>query len=605
METLVLAGNPNVGKSVLFQYFTGRYTEVSNFPGTTVDISRGKYKNYVVCDTPGIYGISSFSEEERIARNMILSADVIVNVIDVVHLGRDLFLTLQLLDMGKKMIVCLNMMDEAKKHGIQVNIRRMEELLGVPVVETAAAKGENLDLLAQRLSQAKRGKQTQKIGAMAEKFLPVCGNFAEAVLLLEDDDFMRLKYQCKPCGRRDESYLERRKRVECIVKEVITCIRKESFFAEKLSAILLHPVSGTLILTAVLAIVFLFLGVITAQYTVGFTEGVVMKQIVEPWLVSIVCRWCDPASVLGELLVGNYGLLTMVPTYLFGLILPLVVGFYFVLSVLEDSGYLPRIAVLLDKLLGKIGLNGRAVIPLILGFGCVTAATVSTRILETRRERIIATALLGLTIPCSAQLGILLGSVSRLGALYTMVYVVIIFGVFLGVGQFLNRRLSGESANLLIDLPEMRIPQLKNVLRKVFFKTGQFLSDAFPVFVLGALALTIFSVSGILNYFIRFLSPLVIYGLHLPEKATEAFIMGLLRRDFGAAQIYSLSLNAAQSLVAMVTLTLFVPCIASVMMIFKERSRGEAIMIWLAGFLLAFGIGSVLAATLCFLGVIK
>lgn len=602
MENLVLAGNPNVGKSVLFQYFTGIYTEVSNFPGTTVEVSRGRYQSYTVCDTPGIYGISSFNEEERIAREIILAADVVINVIDAVHLGRDLFLTLQLLDMGKKMIVCLNMMDEAEKCGIKIDAARLEELLGVPVIETAAAEGKNLDLLAARLQDAKSGRKTQTIAAMAESFLPLCGNFAEAVLLLEDDDFMRLKYQQRPCGKRSESYLLRRRRADEIVTQAISCARNKSDTSGKLSALLLRPFIGSVILTAVLAAVFLFLGVVVAQYLVGFTEGILMKGFFEPMMVSLVGKVCDPTSILGELLIGDYGLLTMVPTYLFGLLVPLVAGFYFVLAILEDSGYLPRIAVLLDKLMGKIGLNGRAVIPLILGFGCVTAATVSTRILETRRERIIATALLGLTIPCSAQLGILLGMVSQLGVFYTVVYAIIIFSVFCLVGKILNHRLKGESANLFIDLPEMRFPQWKNVLRKNLMKVGQFLTDAVPVFALGAVLLTILSVSGLLNRFIQLLSPLVTVGLRLPEESATAFIMGILRRDFGAAQLHSLSLSAGQSLVAVVTLTLFVPCIASVMMIFKERSRTEALAIWISGFVLAFGIGTVLAAVLHLLG---
>lgn len=605
MANVVLAGNPNVGKSVIFQYLTGIYTEVSNFPGTTVEISKGKYRDDVLCDTPGIYGISSFSEEERIARDMILQADIVINVIDAAHFGRDLFLTLQLLDMGKKMLVCLNMMDEANKRGIAINSKRLETLLGVPVIETTAAKGENLEQLSLCLTKASTGKRTLEIATMAEAFLPICGNFAEAVLLLEDDDFLRMKYQQKPCGKREESYLLRRKRADKIVRETMTCAREENGGRQKRTDILLHPFYGSFILLGALLAVFLFLGVLVARYVVGFTENYLMKRLLEPLVLSFVQQWCKPESFFGQLFIGEYGLFTMVPSYLFGLILPLVLGFYFVLSLLEDSGYLPRIAVLADRFLNRIGLNGRAVIPMILGFGCVTAATVSTRILETRRERVITTALLALTIPCSAQLGILLGNIGKLGFLYTVVYILVLLFIFGLIGTVLNRRLRGVSANLLIDLPMMRIPCLQNILRKSFEKTRQFLADAFPVFALGAILLTILSVSGILEQVLKLLSPLVVYGLHLPKEVTEIFLMGMIRRDFGAAQFHGLALNREQSLIAMLTLTLFVPCVASVMMIFKERSAKEAILIWLFGFLLAFGVGSCLAAGFSLMGVMK
>ena len=595
MKTLVLAGNPNVGKSIFFQNLTGIYVEVSNFPGTTVEVSRGKYKDYAVCDTPGVYGVSSFNEEEKAARDVILQSDIIVNVIDGTHLSRDMFLTQQLIDMGKRVIVCLNMMDEAEKKGLEIDVDKLSALLGVPVIPTAAAAGKNMQAVRKRLEEARTGHKTPEIVRLAEEYLPVCGNFAEAVLLLEDDDFVRLKYQQKPCGMRDTSYRLRRERVETILHIVLRKSEAVTGKKARMGQILTRPLTGIPILLATLAVMFVFLGVVVAQWLVGITEGVFMKGMYEPFIFSLVGRFCDPASVLGQLLIGDFGLLTMTPTYIIGLLLPLVAGFYLVLSLLEDSGYLPRIAVLLDKLLSKIGLNGRAVIPLMLGFGCVTAATVSTRLLGTRRERVIATALLGLTIPCSAQFGIILGNVSQLGAGYMLLYATIIAGVFCAAGKGMDHSMKGNSSDLLIDLPQMRIPQGTNVLRKVVLKTKQFLKEALPVFALGGALITILDVSGLLNWLVRLFSPLVTVGLKLPEEAAVSFIMGIIRRDFGAAGLHALALDQNQTLVAMVTLTLFVPCAASVMMIFKERTKGEAAAIWIGSFALAFGIGSALA----------
>lgn len=596
MEQVVLVGNPNVGKSIFFNAFTGIYVEVSNFPGTTVDISSGRYNDYTISDTPGIYGVSSFNDEERVARDVILNADIIINVVDGLHLSRDLFLTQQLIDMGKRVLLCVNMLDELKRNHITIDAELLSSLLGVPVILTSAAEGYHLDRVKESFTLARTGHKINRIETMYEPYLTVTnGNRADALLLLEEDENAHERYPQAPTGQRDAVYLTRRRYVDELVQRVMKMETADNSKATRIGNFLLRPATGIPVMLLVLLAMFGFLGYFIAQKVVGVTEEWLMEGLYVPFIRNLAGHFVAPDSVAGQFLVGEFGLLTMVPTYIIGLLLPLVIGFYLLLSLLEDSGYLPRIATLLDKLLSKIGLNGRAIIPIILGFGCVTAATISTRLLGSRRERVIATALLGFTIPCSAQFGVIMGTASQMGAGYFVLYVLIILFVFAAIGKLLDLCLKGTSTDLLIDLPRMRIPQAKNVLQKTFLKTKQFLWEATPIFAIGAVLITLLQVTGALDSVIGLLSPVVTGFLHLPAEASVAFIMGIVRRDFGAAGLTALTMTAEQTLVATVTLTLFVPCIAAAIMMFKERSKTEAVCIWLGSFVLAFLVGGILA----------
>jgi len=315
----------------------------------------------------------------------------------------------------------------------------------------------------------------------------------------------------------------------------------------------------------------------------------------EPFVRKLIGYLFAPEGVIGRILIGEFGVLTMSVTYIFGLLLPLVIGFYTVLSIMEDSGYLPRLATLVDRVLTSLGLNGRAIIPTILGFGCVTMATVTTRLLGSDRERRIAIILLSLAIPCSAQLGVIAALIAPLGPGYLLAYVAVITTVFVVVGKVLNRVLPGESTSLLIDLPPLRLPRPGNVLKKTWTKSEMFIREAGPLFVWGALLISVLQVSGLLDRIQELLAPLTVTWLGLPKEAATAFIMGFVRRDFGAAGLYGLPLGSWQTLVALVTITLFVPCIASVMVIFKERGKREGALIWVGNLIIAFLVGGLLA----------
>ncbi|MHB0884440.1 MAG: ferrous iron transport protein B [Bacillota bacterium] len=594
---IVLAGNPNTGKSVFFNAMTGLYVDVSNFPGTTVEVSSGRFGQDVVLDTPGIYGVSSFNDEERVARDVILAADLVVNVVNASNLERDLFLTLQLIDLGRPMVVAVNMVDEARRLGLQIDFVRLRDLLGVPVVPTVATRRQGLDEVCRMLDAARPGRLdpvTEDLVARAGELAGLAeqpSDRAEALLLLEDDPQILEEYRARPTGRREEVYGRRRERVEVMAAAVVGRTKASLSAADVVSRLTLHPFWGTLLLLAVLFGLYELIGVLAAQKVVGFTEDNLMRGHYEPWVRRLLGPFLASGGAAETFITGEFGLLTMTVTYVVGLLFPLVVAFYLGMSVLEDSGYLPRLATLVDREMSRIGLNGRAVIPLILGFGCVTMAVITTRLLGTSRERTIAVALLALTIPCSAQLGVIAGMIGGLGLVAFLLFFVAIGAVFVATGTALNRVLPGLSSDLFIDLPPLRLPRLGNVLQKTWSKTVMFLRDAGPLFVYGSLAISLLRVTGWLEGIQGFLSPLIVGWLHLPPEAATAFIMGIVRRDFAAAGLAAMPLGAVQKLTAMVTVTLFVPCVAAVMVIYKERGPAQATVIWLSSFAVAFAVG--------------
>lgn len=646
---LVLVGNPNVGKSMFFNYLTGLYVDVSNFPGTTVEVSHGDHPKYAVYDTPGIYGVSSFNDEERVARDIILEGDLILNVVDAVHLERDLFLTLQLIDMGKKMIVCLNMMDEAKSRGLAINVQELSARLGVPVLPTTAIHKTGFDRMEEQLAQACVGNSESSLHRRLHELLNRVGSQAEALMVLEGDSIIAERHGVRPGDEREEIYVERRNRVNRLLDKVVTATEQKHSISATLGRYATSPWLGFPFLAVILYALYLFVGTFIAGDVVDLTEGTIGNRMFEPWVKDHVAAWtatdivvekvgedaageeitlatrtfnfpegtdANPAllqqmdsfrdggtnnlrynfsSPWAVIFFGEFGAFSMTVTYLLFLLLPLVLGFYLSLSLLEDSGYLPRLATFVDRALTMLGLNGRAIIPLILGFGCVTMATITTRLLGTDREKRIATTILQFAIPCSAQLAVIAALLATAGTGATLVYVAVILTVFITIGTVLDKTLPGTSSPLLLDLPPMRLPRARNVLQKTWVKTLAFMKEATPWFFIGALAVSILQVTGLLQQWVDILAPITTGWLKLPAEASQAFVMGLVRRDFGAAGLYEMALTPMQVVVALTTITLFVPCIASLMVMLKERGTREGLVIWIGSWILAFGVGGLVA----------
>lgn len=649
-NTIVLAGNPNVGKSVIFNALTGLSADVSNYPGTTIDIAHGHLGDEKLADTPGVYGISSINDEERAARRMILEADRVVNVVSALSLDRDLFLTLQLIDMGKPLIVVLNQWDEALQRGMTIDEDLLSERLGVPVMHCIAVQNKGIKEIGELVKEARPGSVLPQL---MEKLAPVTANGidqARALLILEGDRKTIEETEMHVPDCRNDIYVDRRRMVDELVEDCVKEGAGTTRFSVKLGRFLLHPVYGGII--ALLICYFIFyqlLGVWVAGNLVDLTEKQTMRVYYEPVVRRAVANFLpaavtineqtfdfpsginasapqaaaldqaaktvpadeiqfnfwkfrtNPLSIIGNILVGEYGILTLTVTYLIGLLMPLVVFFYLSLSLLEDSGYLPRLAVLVDRLMNKIGLNGRAIIPLILGLGCVTMATITTRLLTSTREKVIATALLGIAIPCSAQLGVVSGTLARAGGgAAWAVYGTIVVGILALSGLLMNKFLPGKSQALLIDLPPMRLPRWDNVAKKTWKKSSAFLKEAIPMFCLAGFVVTVAQMLGLLDLFVSSLQPIVLHWLRLPDdpRIPTTFILGIVRRDFAAFGLTDVALTSAQAVTAMIVITLFVPCIATVGVMIKERGAKIAFTIWIGSWLFAFLAGGLLALVL-------
>ncbi len=627
-DSVILVGNPNVGKSVIFSHLTGRYVEVSNFPGTTVEVTRGRMTvngaGVPVIDTPGVNSLLPRSQDERVTRDILLAENprAVVQVADAKNLRRALLLTTQLAEIGVPLVLVLNMQDEAHARGVQINAGDLSRRLGVPVIMATATRGEGLDALAAAVEQARPsrfavGFDGVIIEAIArlEALLPegVPGRRGLAMLALSGAD-IPAAFPPSACSEIESIrtataayydvplvYALNRQRlscVDCLVQAV--CTRKESAgrpLADWLGRIATHPVWGWPVLIAVLLGLYEFVGVLGAGTLVGFLEETVFGAWINPWAIRLA-EAVLPLPLLRDFFVGEYGLITMALSYGIAIVMPIVTTFFIAFSLLEDSGYLPRLAVMVNRPFKALGLNGKAVLPMVLGLGCDTMATMTTRILETRKERLLVTLLLALGVPCSAQLGVILGMVSFISPAALAVWLSVVLAVLLAVGWLASKVIPGRSSDFIVELPPIRTPRLDNIAFKTIARLEWYLKEVLPLFMIGTAALFILDATGALALIERAASPLVEGLLGLPREATAAFLIGFLRRDYGAAGLFALArqgmLTTTQMTVSLVVITLFIPCIANFLMIIKEYGWKTAA--WVTGFVvpLAFAVGGAL-----------
>jgi ferrous iron transport protein B len=637
---IALVGHPNVGKSALFQQLTGTHVIVSNYPGTTVEVTRSQahdLQDTLLVDTPGVVTFPSTSDDEQVTARVLLEEPLkaVLQVGDAKNLARTLYLTLQLVELGLPFVLALNMSDEAQACGLQIDTLTLSRWLDCPVIETTAVRGQGLSELRQALMAANTPRFELPISpafqtSLAEIFpcLPESNLAPRALALLwlsGDPSCDRwLREHLTPEVYR--TLLSLRSNLEnelgCPVAEalqrsrfdyvnkllpqvLIQAAQKQPGFASRLAALTIHPVWGLVILAIVLYGLYWFVGVFGAGWLVNLFEVRLFGEIINPFVTNLVLH-VIPFPLLQQFLVGEFGLWTMGMTYALALILPIVTTFFLAFGVLEDSGYLPRLAVLSNRLFQRLGLNGKAVLPMVLGLGCVTMATLTTRVLETRRERLLAILLLALAVPCSAQLGVVMGMLASISIGATLIWSAVVLGVFLVVGWLAARLVPGERSSLLVELPPLRVPVFSNVWLKTVARLEWYIKEVIPLFLLGTAVLFALAQTGLLAWLTAAASPLVTGWLELPAEASAAFLMGFMRRDFGATGLFVLqsqgSLSPAQVVTAMVTITLFVPCIASVMMIAKERSWRAAVGMLVLIFPLAVLVGGLLARALAWVG---
>ena len=368
----------------------------------------------------------------------------------------------------------------------------------------------------------------------------------------------------------------------------------------------IHPFWGIPILLFILLITYEFVGVFGAQTSVNFLEKTVFGKWLLPPVTSFIHRFI-PVPFFQELLIGPYGVMTMAFTYAIAIVLPIVGCFFLVFGLMEDSGYLPRLAVMTNQIFKKMGLNGKAVLPMVLGLGCDTMATMTTRILDTEKDRTIVTLLLALGVPCSAQLGVILGMFGGLPLLYIFTWISLIAFILVIVGYLASRVIPGEGSDFILEIPPLRIPQISNVVIKTLARIEWYLKEAVPLFIVGTIILFTLHQTRLLSLLEAGASPLLVHFLGLPAKTTESFIIGFLRRDYGAAGLFMMArrgeLNPHQILVSLVTITLFLPCIAQFFMMIKERGLKKAIWISVVIFPIAFGSGAMLNFLLKWTGI--
>jgi len=642
LPRILLVGNPNVGKSAIFNLLTGRYVTVSNYPGTTVEITGGEAviegRKYEIIDTPGINSLTPMSEDERVTRDIMLEErpDVVIQVIDSKNLRRAMFVTLQLIEMGLPLIIDLNMKDEADRRGIEIDEFTLKNLLGVEVISTVAVRRKGINSLKRAVSNARVPIYSFKYDEMIETsiskietLLPdTCiSRRAVAVMILAGDETLK-EWLIKRVSDHDIAEIERirdelatkygqplsyvinQQRLMEVDQIISKIFRKNDVvrgsILNYIEDLTIHPIWGIPFLVIMLIFIYEFVGVFGAGILVDFFEEIIFGEYLNPWITRIVMA-VVPLDLLQDLLIGQYGIMTMALTYAIAIILPITTTFFIVFSIMEDSGYLPRLSAMLNKLFRIMGLNGKAVLPMVLGLGCDTMATLTTRILDTPKERLMVTLLLALGIPCSAQLGVILGMLGRQPVSAAIVWALTLIMVMIIVGYLSSKILPGQSADFILELPPLRMPQFSNVMVKTLWRIEWYLKEAVPLFILGTFILFIAHKTGLLPTIQKIASPVIVHILGLPAVTAESFIMGFLRRDYGAAGLFALQqrgmLNTEQVVISLVTITLFVPCIANFFMIIKERGFKTAICISLFIFPFAILVGGLLHRLLLFTGI--
>ena len=639
-EKIVLVGNPNVGKSVIFGLLTGKYVTVSNYPGTTVEVSRAfstfKGKKALVIDTPGTNSLIPQSEDERVTRDILLEEkpEVVVQVADSKNMRRSLSLSVQLSEMEVPFVLDLNMVDEARSRGIYVDQKKLVDLLGVEVVPTVATRRQGIGKLIDSISNPRKSSLTVPYESAIEEAIKgmmdlipethVSGRSIALMFLASepgieewlasrvDPEAMEKAISIRKAlqSRRAKPVSfsinqQRMAMVDGILEDVqrVGELKKGRNVSQALGRWTMHPVWGVPILLIVLYLTYKIVGEFGAGTSVDFLEQVVFGEYVNPVVIRAV-NFLIPIELIRELLIGEYGVITMALTYAIAIVLPIVGFFFLIFGLMEDSGYLPRLAIMVNRIFKVMGLNGTAVLPMILGLGCDTMATLTARILPSKKERIIVTMLLALAVPCSAQLGVIFGGTATISPAATLIWAGVIVGVIFVVGALASVVLPGTGSDFILEIPPIRLPKISNIVVKTFARLEWYLKEAVPLFVLGTLILFFLKKLGILVIIEDAVAPVVVNLLGLPKVAAGAFIMGFLRRDYAAVLIVKEgNLDPVQMLVALVTITLFVPCIANLFIMIKERGLKTALLIVAFIFTFAFLFGGAFNFVLRFLEV--
>jgi len=569
---ILLMGNPNVGKSAMFSRLTGANVIVSNYPGTTVEFTKGRMKLNgefaEVIDVPGTYTLEPSSRAEEVAVAMIETASVIVDVVDATNLERNLNLTLPLLRIGKPMLVALNMWDEAIEHGIEIDVEGLERRLGVPVVPTCAISGEGIRQLKERLGDGRAGSFSY-----------------------------------------DEE--ERWNVIGAIVEQVQRVTHHHPTLGQKLSHATVHPMWGLVFALAVLVACFEVVRWV-GEGLITYVGEPVFEGLWRPVLVKLSAL-LGGGGIVHELLIGkliggriefgeSFGLLSTGLYIDLVVVLPYVCAFYLVLGLLEDIGYLPRLGILTDNLMHRLGLHGLAIVPMMLGLGCNVPGVLAARVLETRKERFIAATLTAICVPCMAQIAMVAGLLGKYGARGFIPVFGTLFVLWVVLGVLMKRFTKGETPEILVDMPPYRMPYWKSLLKKLWMRLRWFVTEAVPYVLLGVLIVNLLYTLGVIRVLGRVFSPIVTGLLGLPAEAVGALVVGFLRKDVAVGMLVPLGLGLRQLIVASVVLTAYFPCVATFVVLLRELGLKDMMKAACIMVVLAFSVGGILNYVLTGLG---
>lgn len=624
---IALAGNANVGKSVIFNHLTGLHQHIGNWPGKTVERAEGTlhFKGYTIdiVDLPGIYSLSTYSLEELVSRKYIAveRPDVVINVVDASVLERNLFFTVQLMELETPMVIALNQIDIAKSKGIQVDIKKLEQFLGVPVMPTVAVKGVGIDKLLEKAietvekksvkqhPQVRYGEEVEeKIGKLMEKMKDVQFVYPPryvAIKLLEGDEEIEREIQ-----RIDPQITSAAKKLAAEIESIhghgcSTAITSERYEAagciaraaqklvapikptrvERLHNFTTHKVTGYLTLIAAMLLIF---------YSI-FTFGNYSSELLSDLLYGLEPLFTSAfgTGIVGNLIWGGVmeGLIAGIT-----IVLPYIVPFYLILYFLENSGYLSRIAFLMDNIMHKMGLHGKAFIPIMLGFGCNVPACLGCRIMETQRERLLAAFAVTL-VPCAAVTVIILGLVGNfLGIHWALALYIVDLLIIFALGRLAFKVVPGEPTALIMEMHDYRWPHMKTILKQTWFMVAEFIKIAFPLIIVGSLVLKLAEVTGVLETVASVLSPITVVWLGLPAITGITLIFGVLRKELALVMLatlmgtanFALVLTPVQMIVFALVAMLYIPCIATIAALWRDFGWKKALFITV--FEIAFAI---------------
>jgi ferrous iron transport protein B len=541
-KRILLMGNPNVGKSVMFSRLTGANVIASNYAGTTIDFTKGimrvEGERHEVIDVPGTYSLTPTNQAEKVATKMFhRSGEYLVNIVDSTNLERNLFLTLELLEHNIPAIIALNMWDDTEHKGISINIEKLEDLLGVPVVSTVGLTGEGIKNLIGRFKDARRSTTIKPM----------------------DDD-------------------QRWQTVGNIIKKVQKVEHRHHTLKETLADATIKPSTGIPLAFGIIILIFIIIrfigeGLITFVFDPIF-------ELYRP----VVMRLSDALGseglihdiLVGDLIDGEINFLESMGLFSTGLyvpfamVLPYIIAFYLVLSFLEDIGYLPRLAVLVDNVFHKLGIHGHGIVSVFLGLGCNVPGALSTRVLDTRKQRFISATLLAIAVPCVAQTAMIFGILGRHGIQYVALVFICLAIIYITVGYILNKMIKGESPEIFLEIPPYRRPSLEALLKKTWMRVRWFLLDAVPFMFLGVFIISILYVTGIIEALGTVFAPITEGLFGLDRDATGALLVGFLRKDVAVGMLLPLNMSPMQLVIASTILTIYFPCIATFMVLLKE-----------------------------------